>query len=322
MEIKGKSFLVTGGAGFIGSHLVDELLKFDIKELKICDNLVRGQIENLGNALKDSRVKLYAGKEGDIKSTGNVDIFTRNIDGVFHMAARCLGFCQDNPREAFNTNVMGLFNLLDACVKNKVKRVIYSSSSSVYGNSVYSPMDEEHPFMNRNIYGATKISGEAMIKSFYYKYDLPYVALRYMNVYGPRQDYLGVYIAVIIKIIDKILKNESPVIFGDGSQSFDFVYVKDVCRANIQAMNSNITNEYYNISSGQKTSVLELCKIIMKQMKTPLSIKFVDIKDRTLVSNRIGSTEKTERELGFTAKTVLEKGLAETIKWKIYNAGS
>jgi UDP-glucose 4-epimerase len=316
MEINGKSFLITGGAGFIGSHLVDELLKHDVKELRICDSLVRGRIENLNAALKDSRVKYYFEKDGDIKKADNCKKITNGIDGIFHLVSRCLGYCQDNPKEAYETNVMGMFNLLEACIKNKVKRLIHSSSSSVYGNALYSPMDEEHPFMNKNIYGATKIACEAMIKSFYHKYGLPYLGLRYMNVYGPRQDYLGVYVAVIIKIIDNILKNESPVIHGDGSQAFDFVYVKDVCRANIIAMTANQTDTFCNISSGIKTSILELCKTIMGYMNSELPIKFLKVDTSTLVVDRIGSTDKAEKELGFKVATLLAKGLAETIDWK------
>lgn len=315
MKLDGKNILVTGGAGFIGSHLIDELLKTDVRKIVVMDNLRRGSIGNLEQALKDDRV-MFLEKDNDITVSDNLIKATKSIDGVFHMASLCLAHCQDDPRLGFETNVLGSFNLFDACAKNNVKRIVFSSSSSVYGNAVYSPMDESHPFVNKNFYGSTKICGESLLSAFYYKHDLSYVNLRYMNVYGPRQDYLGTYVAVIIKIIDSLQRNEPPVIYGDGSQSFDFVYVKDACKANILAFESDLTNENYNISSGSKISVLELCRTIMNLMNSNLEIRFVKNHDRTLVFDRIGSTEKAARELLFEAETSLRDGLLKTIEWK------
>lgn len=316
MELRGKSFLFTGGAGFIGSHLVDRLLEEDVREIVVFDNFARGTITNLQDALKSDRVKLFEVK-GDITHQDEIDRATENMDGVFHTASLCLAYCQDFPRSCFDVNIKGTFNLLDACVRNSVKKVIFSSSSSIYGNALYSPMDENHPFENRNFYGASKIAGEAVCRAFYYKYRLPYVALRYMNVYGPRQDYQGAYVAIIIKIIDRLQQNLAPIIYGDGSQAFDFVYVKDVCEANILAMKSERMDEVYNISTGRQTKIIEIAKIIMEIMGKDLGVIYENLADDTLVTNRIGSTEKAERELGFTAKTTLEDGLAETVKWKM-----
>lgn len=313
MNIKGNKFLVTGGAGFIPSHLVDMLLSRGAAEVRIIDNFVRGTRDNIKEALDDSRCKLI---EGDIRNTEHVLEATNNVDGVFHTASLCLGYCQDNPREGYEVNVTGTLNVLEACAKNKVGRLIFSSSSSVYGNAVYSPMDENHPFENKNIYGATKICGEALCRAYSNKYKLPCLSLRYMNVYGPRQDYLGTYVAVIIRIIDRLNQALPPVIHGDGSQSFDFVFVKDICRANCLAMESELTDDYFNISSGKQTSVLELSRKIIKLMNKDSEIEFIKSDDAVLVTNRIGSTKKAADKLGFTAETTLEQGLLETIRWK------
>ncbi|MFA6293991.1 MAG: NAD-dependent epimerase/dehydratase family protein [Victivallales bacterium] len=313
MKISGNKFLVTGGAGFIPSHLVDMLLERGAEEVRIIDNFVRGTRDNIKGALKDPRCNLI---EGDIRSTEDVLRATKNIDGVFHTASMCLGYCQDNPREGYDVNVTGTLNVLEACAENKVGRLIFSSSSSVYGNAAYSPMDENHPFENKNIYGATKICGEALCRAYSNKYKLPYLSLRYMNVFGPRQDYLGTYVAVIIRIIDRINQSLPPVIHGDGSQAFDFVYVKDICRANCLAMESNATDDVFNISSGKGTTVLELCKKIMKIMKSKAKIEFIPEDTSVLVTKRIGSTGKAKKRLGFEIETEIDKGLALTVQWK------
>ncbi len=202
MDIKGKRLLLIGGAGLIGSHTADELLKEDIKELIIYDNFCRGSEENLGNALKDSRCKIFKAG-GDILQTDILNNALKGINGVFHFAALWLLQCYEYPRSAFEVNIKGTFNVLEACVKNNITRLVFSSSASVYGDALQEPMTEEHPYNNTNFYGATKIADEHMCRAFYHRYKLPYVGLRYMNVYGPRQDYKGIYIAVIMKIPGK-----------------------------------------------------------------------------------------------------------------------
>jgi len=316
MELKGKRFLVTGGAGFIGSHLVEMLLEEESAKVIIFDNFIRGGMHNIAHVVNDNRVELFEVK-GDLTHLGEVYKATKNVDGVFHLAGLCLAHCQDYPRSALNVNLNGTFNLLEACVENQVKRIIFASSSSIYGNAVFSPMDEEHPKNYRNFYGATKIMGEAMFRVFYYKYNLNYLALRFMNVYGPRQDYLGVYVAAVIKIIDRLQRNLPPVIYGDGSQGYDFVYVKDASRSFMLAMKSQLSNQSYNISSGKQTSILELYKKISQIMEKDIPAEFKDVNDDTLVTDRTGSTEKAKKDLGFETKISLEDGLREVVNWKL-----
>jgi len=316
MEIAEKRFLVTGGAGFIGSHLVDMLLDEGAGRVLVFDNFVRGTAHNLENALNDDRLELFDVK-GDLTRPSELKKATQGVDGVFHMASVCLSYCQEYPQTALDVNICGTFNLLEACVENDVKRIVFASSSSIYGNADYSPMDENHPFNNRNFYGATKIAGEALHRAFYYKYGLDYLGLRFMNVYGPRQDYLGAYIAVIIKIIDRLQQNLSPIIYGDGSQAFDFVFVKDVCRACILAMKANTFDRFYNISSGIQVSILALCNHIMRLMEKEKEIQFKTVDDSTLVRNRIGSVDRARSELGFEVEVSLEDGLRRVIEWKL-----
>ena len=317
MKIKSNKFLVTGGLGFIGSQLVDMLLEEDAEKVIIFDNFIRGGTYNLPDAMKDERVELFKVR-GDLTHQDEVNQAIAMVDGVFHLAALCLAHCQDFPRASLDVNIVGTYNVLEACVKNNIERIIYASSSSIYGNAVYSPMDEDHPWNNKNFYGASKIAGEAIIRAFHYKFGLKYLATRFMNIYGPRQDYLGVYVAVITKIIDRLQQGKPPIIFGDGSQAFDFVFVKDACRSLILAMESDKSDTCYNISSGKQTSVLGICKILMKLMdKEHLPIDFRPIVDQTLVTDRIGSTENAWKELGFKVEVSLEEGLQKVVDWKL-----
>ena len=209
MELKGKKFVVFGGAGLIGSHTVDKLICEDVKEVIIYDNMIRGRYENLNDALKDERVKVYEAG-GDITQTDILKSALEGADGVFHLAALWLLQCHEYPRAAFDVNIKGTFNVMEACVEKKIKKLIYSSSASVYGDAISEPMNEDHPFNNKNFYGATKIACEAMLRSYHHRYNLDYLGLRYMNVYGPRQDYNGAYIAVIMKMLDAIDNGGKP----------------------------------------------------------------------------------------------------------------
>jgi UDP-glucose 4-epimerase len=226
MDIRGKKLVVIGGAGLIGSHTVDQLIREDVREVVVYDNFVRGRMENLAGALRDPRVRIFD-IGGDIMQADILEAALEGADGVFHLAALWLLQCHEFPRSAFDVNVRGTFNVMDACVRKGVKRLVYSSSASVYGDAVAEPMTEDHPFNNKNFYGATKICGEAMLRAFHHRYGLDYVGLRYMNVYGPRQDYHGAYIAVIMKMLDAIDRGQGPTILGDGSEAFDFVAVED-----------------------------------------------------------------------------------------------
>jgi UDP-glucose 4-epimerase len=315
MELKGKKLVVVGGAGLIGSHTVDHLLKEDVKEILIYDNFVRGSRENLNLSLSDTRVKIYD-VGGDILQTDILHSAFEGADGVFHLAALWLLQCHEYPRSAFDVNVRGTFNVIEACIAKGVKRLIYSSSASVYGDAVQEPMDEEHPFNNKNFYGATKICGEAMLRAFHHRYGLDYVGLRYMNVYGPRQDYHGAYIAVIMKMLDAIDKGEGPIIMGDGSESFDFVAVEDCGLANVCAMKADATDSFYNVGTGKRTSLKTLAEMLLELTGCTKPIHYAPRSQATLVRNRIGCTKKASKEIGFTANIDLYQGLKRLIDWR------
>lgn len=315
MDLKGKKIVVVGGAGLIGSHTVDHLIKEDVKEVIIYDNMVRGSRENLQEALKDPRVKIYD-VGGDILQTDILQSAFEGADGVFHLAALWLLQCHEYPRTAFDVNVRGTFNVMEACVAKGVKRLVYSSSASVYGDAVREPMDEDHPFNNQNFYGATKICGEAMLRSFHYRYGLNFVGLRYMNVYGPRQDYHGAYIAVIMKMLDAIDNGGSPTIMGDGSEAFDFVAVEDCGLANICAMKADTVDNFYNVGTGKRTSLKELADMLVELTDCKQPINYAPRSQATLVRNRIGSPVKATKEIGFTSTIDLREGLKRLIEWR------
>ena len=266
-NLSGKTILVTGGSGFIGSFVVSELLKEDVSEVVIFDNFSRGNTEYIEDQLKDPRCSLV---QGDLREIDILNTATSKCDYVVHLAAMWLLHCKDYPRTAFDVNIQGTFNVLEACVNNNVKRLVYSSSASVYGDAANVPMAEDHPFNNRNFYGASKIACEAMCRAFYDRYGLNYVGLRYMNVYGPHQDQTAAYTGVIPIMLNKIDANEAPVINGDGTQAYDFIYVEDVARANVLALKSSSTDEFYNVGSGVQTSIAELCELILKLKQSNL----------------------------------------------------
>ena len=322
MEIKGKRFLVIGGAGFIGSHVVSELLKHDVKEVVIYDNYARGKISNISEQIKDPRCSIFK-DGGDVRDVDILDKAMQGIDGVFHLAAMWLLHCKDYPRTAFEVNIAGTFNVLEACVKNKVQRLVYSSSASVYGDAQEIPMSETHPFDNKNFYGATKIAGEAMCRSFYDRYNLQYVGLRYMNVYGPHQDQTAAYTGVIPIMLNKIDENQTPEINGDGSQAYDFITARDAARCNVLAMKSDTTDEFYNVGTGVQTSIKELCEIILNLKKSDLKVKYkpYSAEDmRRMVQNRIGCTKKSSKDLGFNYELGLLDGLKDLIAWRESNS--
>lgn len=315
MDIRGKKFVVIGGAGLIGSHTVDLLTRQDVGQILIYDNFMRGTPENIGDALTDPRVKVYD-VGGDICQSDILNAALEGADGVFHFAALWLLQCHEFPRAAFDVNIRGTFNVLEACVQQGVKRLVYSSSASVYGDAVEEPMSEDHPFNNKNFYGATKIAGEAMARAFHHRYGLNVVGLRYMNVYGPRQDYRGAYIAVIMKMLDAIDRGEGPTILGDGSEAFDFVAVKDCARANLCAMRAEAVDSFYNVGTGQRTSLKELAEMLLHLTGSNQPIKYAPRSQATLVRNRIGSPKRAAAEIGFVAEMPLDQGLRELIAWR------
>jgi UDP-glucose 4-epimerase len=321
MEIKGKKFLVIGGAGFIGSHVVTELLKEDVAQVIIFDNFARGKLSNTKEQLLDPRCSIFEAG-GDIREVDVLNKAMQGIDGVFHLAAMWLLHCKDFPRTAFDVNIQGTFNVLEACVNNKIERLIYSSSASVYGDAVEVPMTENHPFNNKNFYGASKIAGEAMARSFHDRYGLSYVGLRYMNVYGPHQDQTAAYTGVIPIMLNKIDANETPEINGDGSQAYDFVTARDAARCNILAMKSDVNDEFYNVGTGVQTSIKELCEQILKLKQSNLKVKYKPYSQedmRRMVQNRIGCPKKAKKDLNFEYESDLETGLKDLISWRALN---
>lgn len=315
MDLQGKKFVVVGGAGLIGSHTVDRLLGEGAREIVIFDNGARGKVDNLRLALADPRVLVYP-LGGDILQSDILSSAFDGVDGVFHFAALWLLQCHDYPRSAFDVNIRGTFNVIEACVAKGVRRLVFSSSASVYGDAAREPMDEEHPFHNKNFYGATKIAGEAMLRAFHHRYGLNYVGLRYMNVYGPRQDYRGAYVAVIMKMLDAIDCGRGPMIFGDGSESFDFVDVEDCARANVCAMRADVVDSYYNVGTGIRTSLTALAELLLAITGSRQGIEYVSRDQPTLVRNRVGAVEKARRELGFSATIGLREGLIRLIEWR------
>jgi UDP-glucose 4-epimerase len=318
MELKDSRVLVIGGAGFIGSFVVSELLKADVAEVVIFDNFARGKKSNLAGSLSDRRCRIYP-NGGDIRDTDLLNDAMQGMDGVVHLAAMWLLHCKDFPRTAFHVNIEGTFNVLEACVNNNIKRLVASSSASVYGDAVEVPMTESHPFNNRNFYGATKIAGEAMCHAFHDRYGLSYVGLRYMNVYGPHQDQTAAYTGVIPIMLNKIDANEPPTINGDGSQAYDFIDVEDAARCNVLALQAEVADEFYNVGTGVQTSIRQLCDMILELKDSDLKVTYKPYSEddaRRMVQNRIGSPEKAERDLGFRYRYDLRTGLQRLIDWR------
>jgi len=318
MKIDGSKILVIGGAGFIGSFVVSELLKTNVGKVVIYDNFARGKQSNVSDSLNDPRCGIYP-NGGDVRDIDTLNHAMEGCDAVVHLAAMWLLHCKDFPRTAFHVNIEGTFNVLEACVKNKIKRLVYSSSASVYGDASEVPMTETHPFNNKNFYGATKIAGEAMCCAYHDRYGLSYVGLRYMNVYGPHQDQTAAYTGVIPIMLNKIDANEAPNINGDGTQAYDFIDVEDVARCNICALESDARDEFYNVGTGVQTSIKELCDTILDLKKSDLKVTYNPYSEddaRRLVQNRIGCPKKATADLGFTYKYDLRTGLQRLIDWR------
>ncbi len=319
MDLKGKTVLVIGGAGLIGSHTVDELVREDLAEIRVFDNFARGREENLAGALRDPRVKIFP-LGGDLLHRDILSAAMKGVDGVFHFAALWLLHCYDFPRSAFEVNIGGTFNVLEAIVQNGVKRLVYSSSASVYGDALEEPMTEDHPYNNNNFYGATKIAGEHMCRALHHRYkDTPqrfdYVGLRYMNVYGARQDYRGAYIAVIMKMLDNIDKGLPLSVYGDGSQAYDFIYVQDCARANVCAMKAEATDAFFNVGRGVKTTIKEIAELLLEITGSKVGIRY-EPAGPTFVKNRVGSPTRAAERIGFRAGVDLREGMRRLIEWR------
>jgi len=311
-ELRGSTVLVTGGAGNIGSHIVDALVKEEVGKIIVYENFSEGEIENLEWAMQNGPVEIV---RADIRDSEDLDIVMRGVDYVFHVASMLLLESKARPRKAMEVNIMGTFNVLEAAVKHNVRKVIFSSSASVFGDPLHLPVDENHPFNNFTFYGGTKLAGEQFCTNFYHDRGLQFCGLRYYNVYGPRQGIKGAYAQVLPRWLDRIDEGQPLVIFGDGSQSMDLIFVRDIARANILALKSDATNEFFNIGTGIETSVRDLANLIMeiKDFKIPPHYEPHDV---NLVKRRRCSTEKSERLIGFKASVPLRQGLEEYIQWR------
>lgn len=313
--MKNLKFVVTGGAGLIGSWVVDNLLKEfgDTKEIVVLDNFIRGTKANLEEALKSKKIKIV---NGDVRDQKVVNKVIKGADYVIHEAAIRITQCAEDPRLCNEVLVDGTFNVLEACVKNNVKKLIFNSTASVYGDPSYLPMDENHPYNNFTAYGAAKIANEHMARAFRKMYGLNYVCLRPFNVYGPRMDIYGVYTEVLIRWLDRIDEGLPPMIFGDGKQTMDFVYAEDVARATICALKSDINEGCYNVGTGKETNLNQLLETLLKVTQSKLKPEYVPQRVITHVSRRQADIKKAKKELGFEAKTSIKEGLQELIEWR------
>lgn len=313
-SVRGKKILVTGGAGTIGSHLVDRLAEGGAREIVVLDNFVRGRRANLAKALPSGVVEVV---EGDVRDAGTVRKVTEGADLVFHLAAIRITQCAEEPRLANEVLVDGTFNVLEAAAEAQVTKVIASSSASVYGMAETFPTTERHhPYNNDTFYGAAKAFNEGMLRSFHAMYGLDYVALRYFNVYGPRMDIHGLYTEVLIRWMERIEAGEPPLILGDGTQTMDFVDVRDIARANVLAAESELTDEVFNIASGTETSLKELAEGLLEAMgATGLEPVHGAARAVNGVTRRLADTSRAAERLGFTARTDLRTGLRDLVEW-------
>ena len=308
-KLTDKTILVTGGAGFIGSYVVEKLLSLKPAKIIILDNLIRGTRENMKNFLGNPVVDFV---EGDMRDTELLEKCISGSDYIFHMAALRINACAANPAEGFDVMLGATFNLAELCVKHKVRKVIYSSSASIYGLAQHFPTPEtDNPYNNQTFYGAAKLWGEQLFRSYKFMYNLDYVALRYFNAYGPRMDTDGKYTEVMIKWLDCIRDNRNPLIYGDGSTTMDFVYVKDIAKANVAALMSDVTDEVFNIGNCEETSLKDLLDVFLKVNKSGMKPEYRNENSVNPVSRRLADIDKAKQLLGFYPTTSLELGLEE-----------
>ena len=311
--LNGARVLVTGGAGTIGSTLVDQLLEAGAAEVDVLDNLVRGRIDNLSAALATGRATLV---DGDIRDRSLVHDLTRGKDLVFHQAAIRITQCAEDPRLALEVLVDGTFNVFEAAAEHGVDKIVTASSASVYGLAEEFPTGERHHHHNNDtFYGAAKSFNEGMIRSFKAMSGLDYVVLRYFNVYGPRMDVHGLYTEVLVRWMERIADGKPPLIFGDGQQTMDFVFTADIARANLLAAGSDVRDGVYNVASGRETSLLQLAEALLRAMDSDLSVEHGPERAVNGVARRLADTTSAAVDLGFTATTELEAGLRELVEW-------
>jgi UDP-glucose 4-epimerase len=305
--------LITGGAGLVGSHIADLLVRGNDREIIIFDNFVRGRRENLSWAMANGRVQIVT---GDIRDTKLLHEVMQGVDLLFHQAAIRITQCAEEPRLALEVLAEGTFNVLEAAVAAKVRKVVAASSASVYGLAEEFPTTEKHhPYNNRTLYGAAKVFNEGLLRSFHEMYGLDYVALRYFNVYGPRMDIYGAYTEVLIRWMERIAAGQPPLILGDGNQTMDFVYIEDIARANILAAQANVTDEAFNVASGVETSLNNLAASLLRVMSSSLQPEYGPARKVNAVPRRLAETRNAKQRIGFEAQVGLEEGLRRLVAW-------
>ena len=314
MRLQGARVLVTGGAGFVGSRIVDDLVEAGCRNIVVVDNMVRGRAENLAAAMRKAPVRLV---EGDIRDRSMMARLVAGRDLVFHQAALRITHCAAEPRLAMEVMANATFNLLEQCVDAGVRKVVMASSASVYGMADAFPTTEQAPpYPNRTLYGAAKVFAEGLLRAFNDMYGLDYVALRYFNVYGPRMDIHGRYTEVMIRWMERIAEGKPPLIFGDGLQTMDFIHVGDVARANLLAATADVSDRVFNVGSGTETSLLDLACLLSEVMGRPDLIP-VHVEQRAVnpVQRRLADVEPARRHIGFVAAVPLRQGLRDLVAW-------
>ncbi|HYX69097.1 MAG TPA: NAD-dependent epimerase/dehydratase family protein [Terriglobales bacterium] len=310
--LRNSRILITGGAGLVGSHIADQVAP-RAREVVVLDNFVRGRRENLQPAMASGRVRIV---EGDIRDRKLLAEVMAGVDVLFHQAAIRITQCAEEPRLALEVMADGTYNVLEAAVQAKVKRVVAASSASVYGLAEEFPTTERHhPYNNRTLYGATKTFNEGLLRAFHEMYGLDYVALRYFNIYGPRMDIHGVYTEVLIRWMDRISAGQPPLIFGDGKQTMDFIYIEDIARANLLAAESGASDEVFNVASGAETSLQQLADTLLKVMGSSLKLEYGPERKVNPVARRLADIRAARERLGFVAQVSLEEGLRRLVAW-------
>jgi UDP-glucose 4-epimerase len=312
-----KRILITGGAGLIGSHIIDLLMQerdtLGCRQIIVLDNFTRGNLDNLSAARSQGLVTLV---HGDIRDRQLMAEVMRGVDLIFHQAALRITQCAEEPRLALEVLTTGTYNVLEAAAQAGVRKVIAASSASVYGLADYFPTDEQHhPYNNRTLYGAAKVFNEGLLRSFHEMYGLNYVALRYFNVYGPRMDTFGAYTEVLIRWMERIAAGQPPMIFGNGSQTMDFVYVEDVARANILAAKASVTDEVFNVASGVETSLNDLAQTLISTMGSTVQPLYGPERRVNPVPRRLAAVDKAKQLLGFQTQVSLADGLRRLVTW-------
>jgi UDP-glucose 4-epimerase len=311
--IEGQRCLVTGGAGTIGSTIVDQLVAAGAGEVIVLDNFVRGRRENLAGALGSGTVQIV---EGDIRDRRLVTTLMQGTDLVFHQAAIRITQCAAEPRLALEVLVDGTYEIVEAAADAGVRKVVAASSASVYGLAEQFPTAERHhPYANDTLYGAAKTFNEGLLRSFHATHGLDYVALRYFNVYGPRMDIHGLYTEVLIRWMERIEAGQPPLILGDGTQTMDFVFTEDIARANLLAASADVTDEVFNIGSGTETSLIELAQALLRAMGSDMPLEFGPPRGVNAVTRRLADVSLAAERLGWKAEVSLNEGLRRLVTW-------